>query len=134
MRNILVGAALLVLMTAAVLPGQYSRRRTVATATAGPYNGPAVTFNGTVKALTKKQIIIDLDAEQESLTLRRSGKTKFFKDDKEIKADDIPVGTHVTLDATRDGDQKLSALKVMVAPVGTVPAAAPAAAAKTPNP
>lgn len=130
MRNILVWTALLVVMTAAVLPGQYlpgqySRRRpTSATATAGPYNGPAVTFNGTVKALTKKQIIIDLDSAEESLTLRRSGKTKFFKDDQEIKAADIAVGTHVTLDATRDGDQKLSALKVMV-----VPAAAPTAKA-----
>src|ERR1700677_862811 len=122
MRNILVWTALWVAMTAAVLPGQYlpgqcgRRRATAATATAGPYNGPAVSFNGTVKSLTKKEIIIDLDSEEESLTLRRSGKTKFFKDDKEIKAADIPVGTHVTLDATRDGDQKLSALKVMVAP------------------
>ena len=95
----------------------------MATATAGPYNGPAVTFNGTVKSMTKKEITIDLDAEQESLTLRRTGKTKFFKNDQEIKAADVAVGTHVTLDATRDGDSKLSALKVMVAPP---------AAAKTP--
>jgi len=128
MRNILVWTALLMALTVAVLPGQYSRRRSVATATPGPYNGPAVSFNGTVKSLTKKEISIDLDSAQESLTLRRSGKTKFFKDDKEIKAADIPVGTHVTLDATRDGDQKLSALKVMVAPAATpgTPAAAKA--------
>ena len=131
MRNVLVWTALLVAMTAAVLLGQYSRRRSVATATAGPYNGPAVSFNGTVKSLTMKEIIIDLDSEEESLTLRRSGKTKFFKDDKEIKAADIPVGTHVTLDATRDGDQKLSALKVMVAPVAAPGTAAPAAAKAT---
>ncbi len=76
--------------------------------------------------MTKKEITIDLDAEQESLTLRRSGKTKFFKNDQEIKAADIAVGTHVTLDATRDGDQKLSALKVMIAPP------APAKASATP--
>lgn len=105
--------------------GQYVRRRSsVATATAGPYGGPAVTFNGTVKSMSKKEITIDLDAEEESLTLRRSGKTKFFKNDQEIKADDITVGTHVTLDATRDGDQKLSALKVMVAPAAKAKAAA----------
>jgi hypothetical protein len=113
-KHTVVLAALLLALTAA-LPGQYARRRpSVATATAGPYNGPAVTFNGTIKALSKKEIIIDLDAEQESLTLRRSGKTKFFKKDQEIKAADVAVGTHVTLDATRDGDQKLSAIKVMV--------------------
>ena len=57
-----------------------------ATATGGTYNGPAVTFHGTVKSLTKKEIIIDLDGAEpdgeQTLTLRRSGKTKFFKDER----------------------------------------------------
>ena len=124
MRLSIILALLLISITVAPLPGQYGRRRSsVATATAGPYNGPAVTFHGTLKTLTKKEIVIELDAEQESLTLRRSGKTKFFKNDQEIKAADVPVGTHVSLDATRDGDQKLSAINVMVAPA---PAAKPA--------
>jgi len=125
MRSTLVSVAILALWLAALLPGQYSRRRgpSVATATAGPYNGPAVTFHGTLKALTKKEITIDLDTAEETLTLRRSGKTKFLKNDQEIKPSDIAVGTHLTLDATRGGDQKLSALTVMVAPP---PAAQPA--------
>jgi len=52
----------------------------------------------------------------QTLTFRVSRKTKFLKNDLEIKPADIPVGTHLTLDATRDGDLKLSALNVMVAP------------------
>ena len=126
MRHILVFSVLLALL-AALLPAQggYSRRRgpVSATANSGPYSGPAVTFNGTVKVLTKKELIVDLDstepsAERQSLTFRLSKKTKFLKDDKEVKPSDIEVGTHITLDATRDGDLKLSALNVMVAPPG----------------
>jgi hypothetical protein len=58
------------------------------------------------------------EAEQQSLTFRLSKKTKFLKDDQPIKLSDIAVGTHISLDATRDGDLKLSALNVMVAPPG----------------
>ncbi|MGA2594615.1 MAG: hypothetical protein ABSH32_32350 [Bryobacteraceae bacterium] len=128
MRTIAIFAALLVLLPV-LCPAQggYSRRRpSTATATAGPYTGPAVTFHGTLKALTKKELIMDLDAadrthdqaeqtEDQSITFRVSRKTKFLKNDQEIKPADIPVGTHLTLDATRDGDLKLSALNVMVA-------------------
>jgi hypothetical protein len=123
---------LLALLLPARLPAQYSRRRGPASATAnsGPYSGPAVTFNGTVKALTKKELTVDLDptdpgAERQSLTFRLSKKTKFLKDDQPVKPSDIEVGTHIALDATRDGDLKLSALNVMVAPLGK-PAGKPA--------
>ncbi len=68
--------------------------------------------------LTKKELIVDLDKagpteDQQTLTFRLSKKTKFLKDDKEIKPADLAVGMHITVDATRDGDQKLSALNVM---------------------
>jgi len=106
--------------------GGYSRRRSsVATATSGPYTGPAVTFRGTVRAIGKKEITIDLDEaaqnEDHSLTLRRSGKTKFTEGDHEIKASDVKVGAHVAIDATREGDQKLAALNVMIAPLAAKP-------------
>jgi hypothetical protein len=125
MRHVTIIIVLLALWLAPRLPAQYSRRRgpVAATATSGPYNGPAVTFNGTVKAIAKKELTVDLDpadpdAERQSLTFRLSKKTKFLKDDKEIKASDLEAGMHVSLDATRDGDQKLSALNVIVAPPG----------------
>lgn len=132
MRYIAMFPVLLALLLPARLPAQYSRRRGPASATAnsGPYSGPAVTFNGTVKALTKKELTVDLDptdpgAERQSLTFRLSKKTKFLKDDQPVKPSDIEVGTHIALDATRDGDLKLSALNVMVAPLGK-PAGKPA--------
>ncbi len=132
MRYIAMFPVLLALLLPARLPAQYSRRRGPASATAnsGPYSGPAVTFNGTVKALTKKELTVDLDptdpgAERQSLTFRLSKKTKFLKDDQPVKPSDIEVGMHIALDATRDGDLKLSALNVMVAPLGK-PAGKPA--------
>ena len=126
MRYFIFFPALLMLLLPGLSPAQYgSRRRGPASATAnsGPYSGPAVTFHGTLKAMTKKELVVDLDAtepaeEKQSLTFRFSKKTKFLKDDKEIKPADVAVGTHITLEATRDGDLKLSALDVTVAPEG----------------
>jgi hypothetical protein len=126
MRNVFLSLALLALLLSAPLPAQYYPRRgpVAATATSGPYNGPAVTFHGTVKALGKKELIVDLDksdstSDQQSLTFRFSKKTKFLEKDKSIKPADLAVGTHVTIDATRDGDLKLSALNVLIAPPAT---------------
>jgi hypothetical protein len=122
MRHIAILAAVLAILLPMRLPAQYTRRRpATATATSGPYSGPAVTFNGTLKTLTKKEMVVDLDpgdadAERQSLTFRFSKKTKFMKGDQAIKPGDIAVGTHVSLDATRDGDLKLSAVNVYVAP------------------
>ena len=135
MRIIFIYAALWALLMAALSPAQvYSRRRpSIATATSGPYNGPAVTFHGTLKAISKKELLIELDAsgqtqeqsqeqaEEQSLTFRISRKTKFLRNDQEIKPSDIPLGAHLTLDATRDGDLKLSVLNVMVAAPPTKP-------------
>jgi hypothetical protein len=124
MRQTAILTMLLVVWLPARLPAQYSRRRLgSATATSGPYNGPAVTFNGTVKTLTKKELTVDLDpadagAEPQSLTFRLSKKTKFLKADQPIKPSDIEVGMHISLDATRDGDLKLSALNVIAGAPG----------------
>jgi hypothetical protein len=128
MRNTITFLALLAVLLASVSPAQMDpRRRRQSTATTNPglYNGPAVTFHGTLKALNKKEIIVDLDKEQtseeqESLSFRLSRKTKFTAKDKEIKPADIAVGTHIWVDATRDGDLKLSALNVMIAPPAQV--------------
>jgi hypothetical protein len=127
MRHIAMFPMLLALLLPGLLTAQggYSRRRgpVSATATSGPYNGPAVTFNGTLKAITKKELLVELDstdpaAEKQSLTFRFSRKTKFLKGDREIKPSDIEAGMHISLDATREGDQKLTAVSVMVAPRG----------------
>ena len=56
----------------------------------------------------------DPDADPQSLTFRFSKKTKFLKGDQAIKAADLAPGTHISLDATREGDLKLSAVSVYV--------------------
>jgi hypothetical protein len=125
MRYIAILALILAILLPGSMPAQYYPRRgpVAATATSGPYGGPAVTFNGTVKALTKKELIVDLDpgdsgAQRQSLTFRLSKKTKFLKADQPIKPSDIETGTHISIDATRDGDLKFSALNVMLVPPG----------------
>jgi len=122
MRYVIICLVLLTLLPGMSQAQVVSRRRgpAAATATSGPYNGPAVTFRGTLKALTKKELIVDLDAaapgdEPQSLTFRLSKKTKFLKNEAEIKPADMALGTHIMVDATRDGDQKLSALQVAAA-------------------
>lgn len=131
MRYVILFPALLALLLPGLSPAQYaSRRRGPASATAnsGPYNGPAVTFHGTVKALTKKELVVDLDKkepteDQQSLTFRLSKKTKFLQNDQEIKPTGIAVGAHITVDATREGDLKLAALNVIAGPPAAKPGA-----------
>ncbi|HUE02655.1 MAG TPA: hypothetical protein VMR62_24010 [Bryobacteraceae bacterium] len=122
MRRIAILPVMLMFLLPGNMPAQYYPRRlpSSATATAGPYNGPAVSFSGTVKSITKKQIIVDLDraepdADPQSLTFRVSRKTKFLKNDQPMNPADIASGSHISLEATRDGDQKFSALNVTVA-------------------
>ncbi len=117
MQKVLVRAALVAILLAQFLPAQYTRRRSVATATSGPYTGPAVSFNGTLKVITKKDMTVDLDppdpdAERQTLTFRITKKTKFLKGDQPIKPTDIAAGAHISLDATREGDLKLTAVAV----------------------
>ncbi|HVN03650.1 MAG TPA: hypothetical protein VMT86_04480 [Bryobacteraceae bacterium] len=119
-RQLAILASLVAICFPLRSPAQYyPRRGSVATVTPGPYHGPAVTFNGTVKAVTKKELIVDLDRrdpadQQETLTFRLSRKTRFLQGDRAIKPEVIAVGMHISLDATREGDQKLSAVDVIV--------------------
>src|SRR5579871_4093363 len=96
--------------------GGYSRRRSTATVQNGPSHDPAVTFYGKIKTITRKEITIDLDSEEQTLTMRRSGKTKFSHDGQEVKAVDIPAGAHVAIDAILEPDQKLAAFNVLLSP------------------
>jgi hypothetical protein len=83
------------------------------TGSTGAYNLPAVTFHGTVKQISGKEIVIVSD-EQQEITIHRTRKTKFLKSDKEIKPSDIPEGAAVTLDVTKAPDLSLLAVNVFV--------------------
>ncbi len=126
MPRIMSGLVLTALLTPLLLFGQgtYGRRTRGPNSTANPglYGVPAVTFQGNLKELTKKELRIDVDSDGQSITFRISRKTHFLKDGKEIKPAGVALGTVVSVDATRDPDQKFSALNVVVSPPKSKPA------------
>ena len=126
MQRIIAACVLAGLLTPALVFSQYGYgRRTRGPIGANPNvtDLPAATFQGNLRAISKKELSIDVvDAEEQSLTFRVSRKTKFLKDGKEIKLKDVTPGIIVAVDATRDPDQKFSALNVIVDPPKPKPA------------
>jgi hypothetical protein len=123
MPRLVVACLIAGLLTPATLFSQYGRRRIPMAGNVPGMDLPAATFQGNLRAVTKKDLTIDVkDASDQSLTFRISHKTKFIKDGKEIKRSALEVGTLVAVDATRDPDQKFSALNVIVNPPKPKPA------------
>ena len=92
-------------------------RRSGAKANAAPPDGkvPNPTFEGTLKMLTGKEIVLQMQSEQ-LLSIRRDRKTKFVENDKEIKPDGVEVGTPLAIDVKEDLDLKPLAVRVVVNP------------------
>jgi hypothetical protein len=107
MAKILKAVLLLGIIFPALLPAQgiYRSRRGVA---------PGTPIPGAYK-LSKKEIMLETDDDQ-TVSIRRSGKTKFLKGTQSIKASDIDLETLVTVDASEDADLKLTAISVTVDP------------------
>ena len=70
-------------------------------------------FRGKLKQLTKKEIVIENDSKQ-MVSIRRSHKTKFLRNNMEIKSSDIDLETPVTVDATESASVSLLAVNVSV--------------------
>ncbi len=121
MRARLLFGALSIFIILTALHGQtaYPRSRRAGSANqtrnTGAYGGPAVTFHGKLKTITKNEILLETEDDQ-TLEIRRSRKTKFMKDDREIKPAAIPIGATLTVDVTQDPDLKPVALNVFVDP------------------
>ena len=120
MRNGLLVAGLLALLvsTAAQAQSPYpypQGRRGVISSTpvTGAYKGLAGTFHGTLKQISSKEIVIQNDDDQ-TVVLRRSRKTKFLMDDKEIKASAVAMNTLVTIEAAEDVDLKPIAVSLSI--------------------
>jgi|ERR1051326_2551992 hypothetical protein len=110
------------LVVAIVLPALassqsgYPRTRRSKANPAPPSNAlPTPTFEGILKMMTHKEIVIQLQSEQ-TLSIRRDRKTKFVEKEKEIKPESIAVGTPLTIDVKEDLDLKPLAVKVVVNP------------------
>jgi hypothetical protein len=101
----------------ALLLGQYypRTRRSIGPNTPNPgaYKNVAGSFHGKLKALSNKEITIET-GEDQTVSIHRSRKTKFFKGDQTIKPSDIDLETMVTVDATEEVDLSLTAVSVTV--------------------
>ena len=62
---------------------------------------PVATFHGTVRSISKKEIVLDMPEDQ-SIAFHISHKTKFVKDAKAIKPSAIAAGAEATVDGKRD--------------------------------
>ena len=108
---------LLAFVVSSLLYGQtrYPRERRSASPRPDP-NAASVkdlagTFRGTLKDLTSKEIVIQ-NEENQTVSIRRNRKTKFLRDEREIKASEIALDTAVTIEATQDIDLKPMAISV----------------------
>jgi hypothetical protein len=72
---------------------------------------PQVNYRGTLKKIDNKIITLELRNGQ-TFNFQRSGKTKFYKDSKEIKSSDLHIGEPLSVDATEDPQAFLDAVKV----------------------
>jgi hypothetical protein len=74
---------------------------------------PVATFQGTLRSIGKKEIVLDLPEDQ-SIAFHVSHKTKFVKDAKAIKPSTIAAGTPLTVEGKRDLLGNVEAVTVTV--------------------
>lgn len=115
----LLTAMLLVFVLAAAIPlqAQYQRRpssaRTSRSAPAPDVLATAVAgFKGKLRSIDKKGIVIE-STEDQVVSFHRSKKTRFLADEKEVKPQDIPLGSMVTVDASKDSVGDLVAVDII---------------------
>ena len=70
-------------------------------------------FRGPLKEIDKEQLRIETE-QHETLTFRRTHKTKFTKDGKKIDPSAIAIGTPLTVDTEKDPSGGLVAVNVLV--------------------
>jgi hypothetical protein len=114
MPRVFVGF-LAVLALSAALSAQYGRSPRSRGDTPPPVarTDAIVVFKGVLKQMKKKEILIEGDDDQ-LLSIRRNKSTKFFDNDKEIKATDIDLETPVAIEAHEDTDLKMLAVTVKI--------------------
>jgi hypothetical protein len=78
-----------------------------------PLETPVATFHGTVRSITKKEIVVDM-AEEQSIAFHISHKTKFVKEEKAVRPTTIAAGASVTVDGKRDLLGNVDAVTVTV--------------------
>ena len=104
--------AIVALIVPGLLLAQRSRApKTKTTPKAQDIATAAITMRGTLKLISKKQILMDT-AEEQTVTFRRVKKTSFFKGAKEIRETEFQAGAAIAVEATREPDGEFDALRV----------------------
>jgi len=80
-----------------------------------PLRGVVIAIHGQLKEIKKKEITVQAD-DGKVWTLRRSSKTKFYREEKEIKPFEIDLDSVVTADISEDNDLKFQVLTVKAEP------------------
>ncbi|MGD0001044.1 MAG: hypothetical protein ABSE21_13195 [Bryobacteraceae bacterium] len=109
----IVALSLMVLCPLA-LSAQYRRRgmyNNNGAVTPDPVSGVTVNVKGVLKGLSKKELLVETDADH-TVSLRRTSKTKFLREDKPVKADDVALEEKVDIEVAPDKDAKLMAVMV----------------------
>jgi hypothetical protein len=109
----IVALSLMVLCPLA-LSAQYRRRgmyNNNGAVTPDPVSGVTVNVKGVLKGLSKKELLVETDADH-TVSLRRTSKTKFLREDKPVKADDVALEEKVDVEVAPDKDAKLMAVMV----------------------
>ena len=118
-RPLAVILALFVLAAAIPLQAQY-QRRPANRGGVGSRSAPApdvlssavAGFKGKLRAIDKKAIVIE-STDDQVVSFHRSKKTRFLADEKEVKPQDIPLGSTVTVDASKDSAGELVAVDII---------------------
>ncbi len=116
MRKLLIAMALLAVLNAQMTPSGGRRSRQGRSQTSiSPLETPPATFHGTLRSLTKKEVVLALPEDQ-SVAFHISHKTKFLKDGKPVKPADIHTDTALTVEGKRDALGNVEAVTVTVDP------------------
>lgn len=78
-----------------------------------PPSAPLASFSGTLRRLTGKVLELQIDNDQ-TVELRCSGKTKFYRESKKIKAADLKTGDYLLVEVRHEIDESMSAVNVYV--------------------
>jgi hypothetical protein len=103
----------LILALSCALSAQTRRRVIPTTKPTDSVGNMVVTFHGKLTEMSKKDLTIATE-DQPAFVIGRSHKTKFLKDGKAIKPEEIPVGAALTVDVTKDPDLNPLAVAVTV--------------------
>jgi hypothetical protein len=81
---------------------------------AGAFDNAAIgVFRGKLKQLSNKEIVIENESKQ-MVSIRRSHKTKFLRNNQKIKPSDIDLEAPVTIDVSETANVGLLAINVKV--------------------